>query len=119
MAGGKPKRHRERRPAARTPKPDLTDSEEAGRGVALAQQLMIAKANGDDGRLLELVNGASHAELAWASAYLAGCVWGTALASYGDEETARRVVIAGASDPTDVSMAQVAVIIHEAARDIT
>lgn len=115
--GGKPKRHRERRPVARTPKREA--SEVAGRGLVVAQQLMIAKANGDDQRLLQLVNGAGHAELAWASAYLAGGVWGAAVAAHGDEETARRAIIAVASDPTDVTMTQVAVIVHEAMRDIT
>ncbi len=56
---------------------------------------------------------------AWASAYLAGGVWGAAVAAHGDEETARRALIAVASDPTDITMTQVAVIVHEAMRDIT
>ncbi len=115
--GGKPKRHRERRPVARTPKREA--SEVAGRGLAVAQQLMIAKANGDDQRLLQLVNGAGHAELAWTSAYLASAVWFAAVAAHGDEETARRALIALANDPTDITLTQIAVIIHEAARDIT
>jgi len=79
------------------------NSDDAGKGVVVAQEAIRYAATKDEVRFLKAVNTATGAELAWAVGYLASAVWETTLLACGD-------------DPV---LAQAAVIIHEAARDNT
>ncbi len=98
------------------------NSDDAGKGVAVAQEAIRYAATKDEVRFLKAVNTATAtgADLAWAVGYLASAVWETTLLACGDDPAvARRALLAATGNHIDGVLAQAAVIIAEAARDIT
>jgi len=96
------------------------NSDDAGKGVTVAQEAIRYAATKDEVRFLKAVNTATGAELAWAVGYLASAVWETTLLACGDDPAvARRALLAATGDHIDSVLAQAAVIIDEAARDNT
>lgn len=93
-----------------------TPEDGAAAGILLAQKAIHAAADGDDDKILSLINGASHAEVAWAASYLVSgvreVVWRYAK---GNPRKARRALHAAANDLEDPLMVRLALMLDEAA----
>ncbi len=96
----------------------MTTADDAAAGVQLAQRAVHAAADGHDERILELINGASHGEVAWAASYLVSAVREMAhVATKGNARKTRRALHAGADNIEDALTTRLAVMVDEASRE--
>lgn len=96
----------------------MSSADDAAAGVTLAQQAIHAAADGRDDRILELVNGAAHSEVAWAASYLVSAVREMAhVATKGNARKTRRALHAGADNIEDALTTRLAVMVDEAHRE--
>jgi hypothetical protein len=96
----------------------MNREDDAGRGIALAQSAIHAIADGDDGQALALLNAGTHAETAWAAAYLLQClreaVAGRVKGNPGKLRRALHVAAQGAEG--DAIVTRVGLIVDDAER---
>lgn len=96
----------------------MTNADDSAAGVQLAQQAIHAAADGYDDQILTLINGASHAEVAWAASYLVSAVREMAhIATRGNARKTRRALHAGADNIEDALVTRLAVMVDEANRE--
>lgn len=95
-----------------------TEDDLAAAGISVAQKALHAAADGNDDEILSIINSASHAEVAWAAAYLVSAVRETVtkLAKGNPRKTAR-ILHAAASNVEDGLMVRLDLIIDQALRD--
>lgn len=95
----------------------MTTADDAAAGVELAQQAIHAAADGHDDKILELINKATHGEVAWAASYLVSAARELAMvASKGNVRKARRALHAGANNIEDALTTRLLVMVDEADR---
>jgi hypothetical protein len=95
----------------------MTQDDDAAAGVSLAQAAIHARADRDDAGVLAAINGGSHAEVAWAAAYLVAALEEAVLKSmHGNRRKTRRALHASANRLDDVVMARADAIVEEERR---
>jgi hypothetical protein len=93
----------------------MSPADDAVAGVKLAQGAIHAAADGHDDHILELINGATHGEVAWAASYLVSAIREVAwVASKGNARKTRRALHAGADNIEDALTVRLAVMVDEA-----
>ncbi|MCW2588499.1 MAG: hypothetical protein JWQ86_926 [Mycobacterium sp.] len=94
----------------------MSIDDDAASGVRLAQRAIHAAADGADDKILELINSATHAEVAWAASYLVSAVREAAWQfAKGNPRKTRRALHAAADDLEDPLMVRLALMLDEGA----
>lgn len=96
----------------------MSTEDTAAAGVEVAQRALRAAADGNDDEILSTINGATHAEVAWAAAYLVSAVREvTTKYAKGDPRKTARGLHAAANNVEDGLMVRLDLIIDQAVRD--
>ena len=98
----------------------MSKSDNAGSGVNVGREAIRAKATGDNARLLDVINRASRDELTWAVCYLTATTWEATMVAAGEDiATARQALLHATDSDEDSVIAQLEVIVRDAAQGLT